>query len=135
MADELKLSLDPNGDHIKLRWSKDDEPPSKPLRLDIDLLRKRSQAVREVLSKLNNYVCTNQNLEEERDPGWRSYAGVLRALRQKGQALRSALFKEDEPRSQELFRAIEDLRPGAELRVYFPTMRSACRSGSSLKAK
>ena len=36
MAGELELSLDPNGEHIKLRWSKDDEPPSKPLRLDID---------------------------------------------------------------------------------------------------
>ena len=22
------MSLDPNGEHIKLRWSKDDEPPS-----------------------------------------------------------------------------------------------------------
>ena len=118
MADEIELSLDPNGDHIKLRWSKDDEPPSKPLRLDIDLLRKRSQAVREALSKLNNYVCANQNLEEEKDPGWRCYAGVLSALRQKGQALRSALLKEDEPRSQELLRAIEDLRHGAELKVY-----------------
>jgi hypothetical protein len=117
MADELELSLDPNGDHIKLRWSKDDEPPSKPLRLDIDLLRRRSRAVREALCELNSYVCTNQNLEEAKDPGWRCYAGALRALRQKGQALRSALLKEDEPRSQELVRAIEDLRPGAELRV------------------
>jgi hypothetical protein len=38
MADELELSMDPNGEDIKLRWSKGDEPPSKPLRLDIDLL-------------------------------------------------------------------------------------------------
>ena len=27
MADKLELSLDPNGEHIKLRWSKEDEPP------------------------------------------------------------------------------------------------------------
>jgi hypothetical protein len=118
VGDELELRLDPNGDHIKLRWSKDGEPPSKPLRLDIDLLRKRSRAVREALSELNSYVCTNQNLEEEKDPGWLCYARVLRTLRQKGQALRSALLKEDEPRSEELLRAIEDLQPGAELRVY-----------------
>ena len=117
MADKLELSLDPNGDHIKLRWSKDDEPPSKPLRLDIDLLRKRSRAVREALGALNSYVCTNPELDEERDPEWRRYGGVLRTLRQKGQALRSALLKEDDPRSQELLQAIEGLRPGAELRV------------------
>ena len=98
MADKLELSLDPNGDHIKLRWSKDDEPPSKPLRLDIDLLRKRSRAVREALGALNSYVCTNPELDEERDPEWRRYGGVLRTLRQKGQALRSALLKEDDPR-------------------------------------
>ena len=33
MADKLELSLDPNGEHIKLRWSKDDELRSKPLRI------------------------------------------------------------------------------------------------------
>jgi hypothetical protein len=118
MADKLELSLDPNGEHIKLRWSKDDEPPSKPLRIDIDLLRKRSRELREALGALNSYVHTNQTLEEENDPGWRRYAGVLRALRQKGQALRSTLVKGDDEPSKELARAIEDLRPGAGLRVY-----------------
>ena len=117
MAGELELSLDPNGEHIKLRWSKDDEPPSKPLRLDIDLLRKRSRAVREALSALNNYVCGNQTLEEEKDPGWRNYAAIIKTLRQKGQALFSALLSEEDPRSQELLRVIGGLPQGSELRV------------------
>jgi hypothetical protein len=117
MADELELSLDPNGEDIKLRWSKDDEPPSKPLRLGIDLLRKRSRAVRDALTALNSYVCTNQKLEEEKDPGWRRYAAILKTLRQKGQALRTALLNEEDPRSQDLLRVIEGLQPGAELRV------------------
>jgi len=117
MADQLELSLDPNGEHIKLKWSKDDEPLSKPLRLDIDLLRKRSRAVREALSALNSYILTNQELEEEKDPGWQGYAGVLRTLRQRGQALRSALLNEDDARSQELLRTIESLRKDAEIRV------------------
>jgi hypothetical protein len=69
MADALELTLDPNGEHIKLKWSKDDEPLSKPLRLEIELLRRRSRAVREALSELDSYVCTNQELEEEKDPG------------------------------------------------------------------
>ena len=86
MVENLELSLDPNGEHIKLRWSKDDEPPSKPLRLYIDLLRKRSGKVREALNGLNDYVCTNQALEEEKDPEWGRYAGVIKALRQRGQA-------------------------------------------------
>src|ERR1700719_997843 len=99
MADELELSLDPNGDDIKLRWSKDDEPPSKPLRLDIALLRKRSRDVRDALTALNSYVCTNQKLEEEKDPGWQRYAGFLKTLRQKGEALRSTLLDGEDPRS------------------------------------
>jgi hypothetical protein len=111
MADALELTLDPNGEHIKLKWSKDDEPLSKPLRLEIELLRRRSRAVREALSELNSYVCTNQELEEEKDPGWRRYAAVVRKLRQRGQALRSALLNEM-TRSQELLRAIESLRSG-----------------------
>jgi len=115
MADQLELSLDPNGEHIKLKWSKDDEPLSKPLRLDIDLLRKRSRAVREALSALNSYILTNQELEEEKDPGWQGYAGVLRTLRQRGQALRSALLNEDDARSQELLRTIESLRGWLEM--------------------
>jgi hypothetical protein len=117
MASELELSLDPNGEQIKLRWSRDDEPPSRPLRLNIDLLRKRSRSVREALTALNSYVCSNQKLEEEKDHGWRNYAGVIKTLRQKGQALRSALLNEEDPRSQELSHAIESLQPGAELRV------------------
>jgi hypothetical protein len=117
MAGELELSLDPNGEEIKLRWSRDDEPPSRPLRLNIDLLRKRSRAVREALKALNSYVCGNQQLAEENDPGWRNYAGVIKTLRQKGQALRSALLDEEDPRSQELLGVIESLEPGAELRV------------------
>src|SRR4051812_21447062 len=112
MANELELTLDPNGDHIKLKWSQDDEPPSKPIRLEIELLRRRSRAVREALSELNNYVSTNQKFEEEKDPGWRRYADALRKLRQRGQALRNALLNEDDARSQELIRAIENLRSG-----------------------
>ena len=54
MADALELTLDPNGEHIKLKWSKDDEPLSKPLRLEIELLRRRSRAVREALSELRS---------------------------------------------------------------------------------
>ena len=117
MADELKLSLDPNGEEIKLRWSKDDEPPSKPLRLKIALLRKKSRDVRDALTALNGYVCTNQKLEEEKDPGWQRYAGVLKTLRQKGEALHAALLDEEDLRSQELLRVIKGLQPGAELRV------------------
>jgi len=54
MADKLELSLDPNGEHIKLRWSKEDEPPSKPLRLKSEQLRVRSADVREALNALTN---------------------------------------------------------------------------------
>ena len=129
MSDTLELTLDPNGEHIKLKWSKDDEPLSKPLRLEIELLRRRSRAVREALSELNSYVCTNQELEEEKDPGWRRYAAVVRKLRQRGQALRSALLNEDDARSQELLRAIESLRSGAEVRV------RSVRSGSIKETK
>ena len=114
---ELELSLDPNGDHIKLRWSKDDEPPSKPLRLDIGLLCKRSREVREALNQLNSYVRANQKLEEEKDPGWHRYARVLKTLRQKGEALRNALLNQDNRLSEELAQAIKELEPGAELRV------------------
>src|SRR5262245_27624873 len=117
MADALELSLDPNGDQIKLKWSKDDEPWSRPFKLSIDLLRKRSQAIRDALTALNDYVRTNQDLEEEQDRGWRNYASVLKTLRQKGQALRYALFNEEDPRARELLNVIESLPQGAELRV------------------
>ena len=117
MADKLELSLDPNGEHIKLRWSKEDEPPSKPLRLKSEQLRVRSADVRGALNALNSYVRTNQKFEEEKDPGWRRYADVLRTLREKGEALHNALLIEDDPRSQEFMRAIEELPQGAELRV------------------
>jgi hypothetical protein len=118
MADTLELTLDPNGEHIKLKWSTDDEPLSKPLRLKIGKLRKRSQDVRDTLGELNNYVCTNQQLEEEKDPGWRCYADVIRKLRQRGEALRNALLDtDDDARSQEFLRAIESLSSGAEIRV------------------
>ena len=100
MADEIELNLDPNGEEMKLRWSKDDEPPSKPLRLKIALLRKKSRDVRDALTALNGYVCTNQKLEEEKDPGWQRYAGILKTLRQKGEALHAALLDEEDPRSQ-----------------------------------
>ena len=66
MADKLELSLDPNGEHIKLRWSKEDEPPSKPLRLKSEQLRVRSADVRGALNALNSYVGTNQKFEEEK---------------------------------------------------------------------
>jgi len=117
MADKLELSLDPNGEHIKLRWSKEDEPPSKPLRLKSEQLRVRSADVRGALNALNSYVGTNQKFEEEKDPRWRRYADVLRTLREKGEALHNALLIEDDPRSQEFMRAIEELPQGAELRV------------------
>ena len=115
MASTLELSLDPNGEQIKLRWSKDDEPPSKPLRLKSEQLRNRSGDVREALNELNRYICTNEKLEVEKDPGWQRYAKVLKGLRQKGEALHSALLDQDG--SLELSRAIEELEPGAELRV------------------
>jgi hypothetical protein len=117
MGSELELRLDPNDEDVKLRWSKDDEPPSKPLRLKSKQLRIRSGDVREALNALNSYVCTNQKLAEEQDPEWRCYAEILRTLREKGEALRNALLIEDDPRSQELISAIEELPRGAELRV------------------
>ena len=80
-------------------------------------MRKRSRAVREALSALNNYVCGNQTLEEEKDPGWRNYAAIIKTLRQKGQALFSAFLSEEAPRSQELLRVIGGLPQGSELRV------------------
>jgi hypothetical protein len=84
MGSGLELSLDPNDEDIKLRWSKDDEPPSKPLRLKSKQLRIRSGDVREALSALNSYVRTNEKFEQENDPGWQRYAEILRALREKG---------------------------------------------------
>src|SRR5215467_4000675 len=112
MGSGLELSLDPNDEDIKLRWSKDDEPPSKPLRLKSKQLRIRSGDVREALSALNSYVRTNEKFEQENDPGWQRYAEILRALREKGEALRNALLIE-----QELISVIEGLPRGAELRV------------------
>jgi len=117
MGSGLELSLDPNDEDIKLRWSKDDEPPSKPLRLKSKQLRIRSGDVREALSALNSYVRTNEKFEQENDPGWQRYAEILRALREKGEALRNALLIEDDPPSQELISVIEGLPQGAELRV------------------
>ena len=123
MGSGLELSLDPNDEDIKLRWSKDDEPPSKPLRLKSKQLRIRSGDVREALSALNSYVRTNEKFEQENDPGWQRYAEILRALREKGEALRNALLIEDDPPSQELISVIEGLPRGAELRVSAPTTR------------
>jgi hypothetical protein len=117
MAGELELSLDPNGEHIKLRWSKDDEPPSKPLRLNIDRLRKQSRDIRDVLNELNNYICTNEQFEEGKDPGWQKYKTILKKLRQKGQALHTTLLMGEDPRSQELSRVVESLSRGAEIKV------------------
>ena len=117
MAGALELFLDPNGDEIKLRWSRDDDPPSKPLRLSIDQLRKRSRDVREALTALNRYVCSNQNFEEDKDPGWRNYGRALKALQQRGRALRSTLLNEEDPRGRELLSVIENLPAGTELRV------------------
>ncbi len=117
MADKLEITLDPNGEHIKLKWSKDDEPLSKPVRLKVERLRKRSREVREALNELNNYVCGNQQLEEEKDPGWRRYGEVIKKLRRCGQALRNALLNEDDARSEEFLQAVESLGAGAEIRV------------------
>src|SRR6516162_1642572 len=120
MADKLELSLDPNGEHIKLRWSKEDEPPSKPLRLKSEQLRVRSADVRGALNALNSYVGTNQKFEEEKTldgDATPMSSDVLRTLREKGEALHNALLIEDDPRSQEFMRAIEELPQGAELRV------------------
>jgi hypothetical protein len=117
MAGVLELSLDPNGDQIKLRWSTDDEPLSRPLRLSIEKLRKRSGDVRAALTALNSYVRTNQNFEEEKDPGWRNYASALKTLQQRGRALRNTLLDEEDARSRELLAVIGSLPHGSELRV------------------
>jgi len=118
MPAQLELMLDPNGSEIKVMWSKNHGPFSKPLKLPSALLRDRSREVRSALSALNAYIRTNQNLEEEKDPGWRRYAGVVKELRQQGQALHNALLDEDEPHAQHLLQVLGGLASGAELRVY-----------------
>ena len=93
---------------------------SKPLRLKSEQLRVRSADVRGALNALNSYVGTNQKFEEEKTldgDATPMSSDVLRTLREKGEALHNALLIEDDPRSQEFMRAIEELPQGAELRV------------------
>jgi hypothetical protein len=118
VAGELELMLDPNGDEIKLMWCKDHGPFSKPLRLPSALLSKRSRDIRTALSELNAYVRANQDLVEEKDPGWKRYADVLKELQQQGRALYNTLFDEGDLRSQALLHALQSLDPGSELRVH-----------------
>ena len=118
MLTPLELMLDPNDDQIKVTWHKGSGPFSKPLKLSSALLSRRSHDVRAALSELNAYVRTNQDLDEEKDPGWKRYAGALKELQQRGAALYNAIFDEGDLRAQALLHALQSLGTGAELRVH-----------------
>src|SRR5262249_37825273 len=118
MPAELELMLDPNGDEIKVTWHKGSGPFSKPLKVSSALLSRSSHDVRAALSDLNAYVRTNQDFDEQKDPGWKRYAGALKELRQQGEALYNAFFDEGDLRAQALLQALQSLEAGAELRVH-----------------
>jgi hypothetical protein len=118
MPTQLELMLDPNGDEIKVTWHKGSGPFSKPLKLSGALLSRRSHDVRAALSELNAYVRTNQDLDEEKDPGWKRYAGALKELQQQGAALYNAFFDDGDLRAQALLQALQSLGAGAALRVH-----------------
>jgi hypothetical protein len=118
MPTQLELMLDPNGDEIKVTWHRGSGPFSKPLKLSSALMSRRSHDVRAALSELNAYVRTNQNLDEEKDPGWKRYVGVLKELQQRGAALYNAFFDDGDLRTKALIQALQALGAGAELRVH-----------------
>jgi hypothetical protein len=119
VATQLELMLDPNGDQIKLMWCKENGPFSKPLKYSTAALAALSHGVRSALSELNSYVRTNQDLQEEKDPGWKRYAAAMLELRQQGAALYNELFHDDEnPHIEALLQALQSLEPGGELRVH-----------------
>jgi hypothetical protein len=118
MAEHMELNLDPNEYEIKMTWRTDDGPWSKPLRLSTALLRERSRGVRAALSNLNDYVRSNPDLIEERDTRWERYSAAIKELREQGSALYNALFVDGDLRSDAFSRALDNLVPGAELRVY-----------------
>src|SRR5262249_36306994 len=111
--------LDPNGDQIKLMWCKENGPFSKPLKYSTAALAALSHGIRVALNELNRYVRTNQNLEEEKDPGWTRYAAAMLELRQRGAALYNELFHDEEnPHVEALLQALQSLERGGELRVH-----------------
>src|SRR6516165_4072366 len=118
MPTPFELMLDPNGDEIKVTWHRGSGPFSKPLKLSSALMSRRSHDVRAALSELNAYVRTNQNLDEEKDPGWKRYVGVLKELQQRGAALYNAFFDDGDLRTKALIQALQSLEAGAELRIH-----------------
>jgi hypothetical protein len=118
MPRDMELQLNPNGDITKLTWRSDDGNWSKPVKLPRELLRARSRDVRKALSNLNDYVRLNPGLSEERDPGWERYSSALKALRDEGRALHSALSVDDDTHSKAFLQALQHLNLGAELIVH-----------------
>ena len=93
---------------------------SKPISLSAALLRDRSNTIRLLLCDLDEYVRKNPGPEfaEARDPAWTDYRKIIRRLKEAGRSLEKALFRPDNPPSQELAIALKELPPKAELNIY-----------------
>lgn len=116
--EEIELDLAPNGNEVKVRWKIRSSSWSKTLKIDATLLKHRSKSVRSDLDRLNEYVRSNQSLDEARDPGWASYSEIVRNLQESGRGLANALFP---PHTAEAVEKAETLRtfpPGTKLKVY-----------------
>jgi hypothetical protein len=115
---EIEFFLTPNGSEIKLQWRADGYGASlsKPVRINAELLRKRSAEVRTALTAMNEYVRRNPNLSEERDAGWKSYRSALGEIVDGGRALRAALLR-SEPGARPLEDALASISSGAAMKI------------------
>jgi hypothetical protein len=116
-GETVELDLTPNGDEIKVRWKISGPQFSKTIRIPAPNLKKRSEEVRDELKALNTYV-QEKNLDQQRDPGWRSYSAVITRLQQAGQGLASALFPSNNPVAQEKAAALRNLPAGTPMLVH-----------------
>jgi hypothetical protein len=92
---EIEFIVTPNDKDVKLQWRADNSPLSKPIKINAELLERRSTGLRKALAALNEYVRRNPALDEARDPEWKAYRLALQEIASSGKALRAALLRED----------------------------------------
>jgi hypothetical protein len=112
---KLTLQLSSNGEIVKLARYRGGRL-TKPVQINANVLRRRSQRVRDALSTLSAYVRMNPEFDIVTDPGWDKYSGIILELQEAGSGLYDALF-DGSPDALELAAAIDQLEDRSELIV------------------
>jgi len=112
---KLTLQLSSNGEIVKLARYRGGRL-TKPVQINADVLRRRSQRVRDALSALSAYVRMNPEFDIAKDVGRDKYSRIIRELQEAGGGLYDSLF-EVSPDAHDLATVIDQLEDRSELIV------------------